>query len=92
MTLENNNKVPSSSNSFCNKYDNDYDDDDGNSIFNKLALKCKKLISKKKFCRREHSKLTKSFEDLEEFFFLKINSSNKKLSLNFKAFLFERLF
>ena len=43
------NEVPSTSNSY--NYDNfdNYEDDDESSIVSKLILKCRKLLSKKKF-------------------------------------------
>ena len=48
----------------CDDDDDDYD----SSIVNKLILKCKNLLSKKKFYNQEFSKMSKKFKTLKKKF------------------------
>ena len=61
MAQEDDNEVPSTSHSSCDDY-NDYDDcdDDDRSMMRKLNLKCKNLLSKKKFYKLELLKMSNS--------------------------------
>ena len=82
MALENENKVPSISNSSCDDYceydDDDDDDDDESSIASKLMHKYTSLLSRKKFYKYKFTSLTKEFEDLK-IEFSKLSKSNDKL-------------
>ena len=68
MPLEDENNVPSISNSsyddYC-EYDDDDDDDDEISIASKLMYKYTSLLSRKKFYKYKFTSLTKEFEDLK---------------------------
>ena len=77
MALEDENKVPSMSNSSCDDYCK-YDDDDESSIASKLIHKYTSLLSRKKFYKYKFTSLTKEFEDLKIEFF-KFSKSNDKL-------------
>ena len=64
MALEDENKVPSISNSFYDDYCECDDDDDENFIASKLMHKYTSLLSRKKFYKHKFTSLTKEFEDL----------------------------
>ena len=72
MALESDNKVPSTSNSYCDNYcddDDDDNDDDENSIASKLMHKYTSLLCRKKFYKDKFNNLTKKFESLKNEFF-----------------------
>ena len=74
MALESNNKVLSTSNSYCDDY---CDNEDESSIVSKLILKCKSLLSKMKHYKHELTSLTKEFENLKNEFSNLVKSNNK---------------
>ena len=86
--LEDDNKVPFSSNSSFN-FDNDncYDDDDETSFISNLMLKYKSLLSRKNHYKHELTSLTKEFEDLKNEFF-SLTLSNSKLVNDLKKLKF----
>ena len=80
-------EVPSISySSHCDDDGLDYDDDDDNnsSIVSKLVLKCKNLLSKKKFYKQEFLKMSKEFKIFKNKF-SEIISLNEQLSNDLKA-------
>ena len=80
MALKRDIEVPSTSHSsFDNDYDNycDDDDDDESSIVNKVLLKCKSLLSKKKHYKHELTSLTKKFKNLKNEFPNLVKSNDK---------------
>ena len=79
MALEDENEVPSISNSFYDDYcECDDDDDDERLIVSKLMHKYTSLLFRKKFYKYKFTSLTKEFEDLKIEFF-KLSKSNDKL-------------
>ena len=76
MALERDNEVPSTSNSSCDDYCDD--DDDETSIVSKLIFKCKSLLSKNNHYRHELTSLSKEFENLK-IEFSNLTISNAKL-------------
>ena len=76
MALEDENKVPSISNSSYDDYC-EYDDDDESSIASKIMHKYFSLLSRKKFYKYKFTSLTKEFKDLKIEFSNLIKSNDK---------------
>ena len=79
MTLEDENKVPSISNSSGDNYcECDDDNDDESFIASELMQNYTSLLSRKKFYKYKFTCLTKEFEDLK-IKFSKLSKLNDKL-------------